>query len=179
MKKVRKIKINAMKHISRIDQEKKNQHGWWVRIHRDGQMIHKFFSDLGHRGKLSALGEAQRHRDALLALHPKPPHGNQFDKPKPGNTSGVAGVYKTTARKRGRVYDVWAASWVLPDGRKQIRRFHFSLDGNSEAEAKNLAIKRRKEAITLIEKLRTEKVEKHRSVREATRLRRQNSKAQK
>jgi len=176
MKRIRMIKIKAMKHISRIDQEKKNQHGWWVRIHRDGQMIHKFFSDLSYRGKLSALVEAQRHRDTLLLLHPKPPHGNQFNKPKPGNTSGVVGVHKTTHSKRARVYDVWAASWVLPDGRKQTRKFHFSLDGNSEAEAKKLAIKARKEAVILIEKLRAEKVEKRKSLKAAAKLRRQNSK---
>ncbi len=176
MKRVRKIKINAMRHISRIDQEKKNQHGWWVRIHRDHRMIHKFFSDLAHRGKLGALVEAQRHRDALLVLHPKPPHGNQFNKLKPANTSGVAGVHKTTQRKRRRVYDVWAASWVLPDGRRKTRKFHFSLDGNSEAEAKKLAIKARKEGITLIEKLRTEKVEKHKLLKNAVKLRRQSSK---
>jgi len=165
-----------MKHISRIDQEKKNQHGWWVRIHRDHQMIHKFFSDLAHGRKSVALSEAQKHRDELLVLHPKPLYGNQFNKSTSRNTSGVAGVYKTTHRKRGRVYDVWAASWVLPDGRKQIRAFHFSLDGNSEAEAKKLAIKARKEGITLIEKLRTEKVEKHKLLKNAVKLRRQSSK---
>jgi len=165
-----------MKHISRIDQEKKNQHGWWVRIHRDGQMIHKFFSDLAHRSKSSALSEARKHRDALLVLHPKPMHGNQFNKPKPRNTSGVVGVHKTTHCKRGRVYDVWAASWVLPDGRKQTRKFHFSLDGNSEAEAKKFAIKARKEGVALIEKLRTEKVQKHKSLKDAAKLRRQRAK---
>jgi len=72
---------------------------------------------------------------------------------------------------------VWAASWVLPDGRRKTRKFHFSLDGNSEAEAKKLAIKARKEGITLIEKLRTEKVEKNNSLTDAPKLRRRRAKS--
>jgi len=172
-------KARALKHISRIDQEKKNQHGWWVRIHRDHQMIHKFFSDLAHRSKSIALSEAKRHRDALLVLHPKPLHGNLFNRPNSRNTSGIAGVHKTLHRKGGHAYDVWVASWLLPDGTKQMRKFQFSLDGRSETEAKKLAIKARKEGVALIEKLRTEKVEKHKSLKDAAKLRRQRAKGRK
>ena len=165
-------KPEAMRHISRIDQDRKNQHGWWVRIHRNKQMIHQFFSDLAHRSRSAALAEAKRHRDALLILHPKPPYGNQFNKPNSRNTSGIAGVHKTTARKRGRVYDVWVAGWTLPDGTRQTRKFHFSLDGNSEAAAKKLAIKARKEGVALIEKLRAEKSERRKSRKAAAKKRR-------
>jgi len=159
-------KARVMKHISRIDQEKKNQHGWWVRIHRDGQMIQKFFSDLAYRSKSNALSEAKKHRDSLLVLYPKPLHGNQFNKRMSRNTSGVAGVHKTLHRKRELDYDVWVASWTLPDGRRQTRKFQFSPDGRSETAAKKLAIKVRKEGVALIEKLRSENVEKPKAAKE-------------
>ena len=65
---------------------------------------------------------------------------------------------------------------MLPDGRKQTRKFQFSLEGNSEAEAKKLAIKARNEGVALIEKLRTEKVEKRQASRDAAKLRHQRAK---
>ena len=165
-------KREEMRHISRIDQDRKHQHGWWVRIHRNKRMIHQFFSDLAHGSRSAALGEAKKHRDALLVLHPKPPHGNQFNKPNSRNTSGVAGVHKTSSRKRGRVYDVWVAGWTLPDGRRQTKKFHFSLDGNSDAEAKKLAVKARKEGVALIEKLRAGKSKGRKALKAAAKKRR-------
>jgi hypothetical protein len=154
-----------MRHISRIDQDKKHQHGWWVRIHRNGKMIHKFFSDAACRGKRGALLEAKKYRDVLLLLYPKPLHGNLFDRPNARNTSGVTGVNKTQQRKRGRLYDVWQAGWTLPDGRQINRKFAFSPDRRSEAEAKKLAIKARREAVALIKKLRLAKTEKRQALK--------------
>ncbi len=70
-------KDEQMRHISRIDQFKKRQHGWWVRIHRDGKMIQRFFSDYAHGGNDErALREAKRYRDALLIMYPKPERGS-------------------------------------------------------------------------------------------------------
>lgn len=74
-----------MRHISRIDQEKKNQHGWWVRIHRNKQMIQKFFSDVACGGKNKALVNAKKYRDELLSAHPKPEHSSMFNKLNPRN----------------------------------------------------------------------------------------------
>jgi hypothetical protein len=150
-------KVKALRHISRIDQEKRNQHGWWVRIHRQGEMIHRFFSDKSHGGKGRALDEAKRHRDALLLLYPKPEHGNMFNRVSSRNTSGRAGIHRTISRKRGRVYEVWQAGWVLPDGRHVNRKFHFSPGGTSETEAKRKAIRARAEGLAQIEKMRRAK----------------------
>src|SRR3954447_23854412 len=50
-------------HISRIDQESKNQHGWYVRMRFRGQAISRFFSDQKHDGKDMALKSAQEWRD--------------------------------------------------------------------------------------------------------------------
>jgi hypothetical protein len=146
-------KARAMRHISRIDQAKKKQHGWWVRIHRAGRMIHRFFSDKAHGGKTRALVEAKHHRDELLRLHPKPARGNMFNHKSSRNTSGIAGVHRTVTRNRGRVYKVWQAGYVLPDGTHVNRKFHFSRGGTSEAEAKRKAIKVRAEGLKLIARI--------------------------
>ena len=146
-------KARAMRHISRIDQDKKHQHGWWVRIHRAGQMIHRFFSDKSCRGKTRALAEAKQYRDELLRLYPKPARGNMFNRKSVRNRSGIAGVHRTVTRKRGRVYKVWQAGYVLPDGTHVNRKFHFSRGGPSEAEAKHKAIKVREEGLKLIARM--------------------------
>ncbi|MBA3322897.1 MAG: hypothetical protein H0T45_15815 [Pyrinomonadaceae bacterium] len=154
-------KDKAMRHISRIDQDRKNQHGWWVRIHRDGKMIQKFFSDIAHGGSDNfALREAKKYRDALLVLYPKPERGNMFNKPNSRNKGNPPGVHKTRSLKRGRSYEVWQAGYILPNGKHINKKFHFSLDGRSEEEAKALAIKARKEGVKLIEKMMREKQEK-------------------
>ncbi|MGH9942350.1 MAG: hypothetical protein ACRD9R_08330 [Pyrinomonadaceae bacterium] len=154
-------KDKSMRHISRIDQAKKGQHGWWVRIHRDGKMIHQFFSDFAHGGsERRALSEARKYRDQLLVQYPKPERGNMFNRTNARNRGNPPGVHKTRSRKRGRYYNVWQAGYILPDGKRVNRKFHFSPDGRSEEEAKALAIKARNDGLKLIEKMMREKRKK-------------------
>lgn len=154
-----------MRNITRIEQYKKHQRGWWVRIHRDGRMIHKFFSDAAYRGEGGSLSEAKRYRDQLLIEYPKPERGNMFNRISVRNTSGKPGVHRTRSIKRGRTYDVWQASWMLPNGRHVNRRFAFSEGGRSEREARRLAIRARREGLATIEAMmraKQERREKHR-----------------
>ncbi|MGI8565123.1 MAG: hypothetical protein ACR2LZ_01430 [Pyrinomonadaceae bacterium] len=156
-------KDEQMRHISRIDQFKKRQHGWWFRIHRDGKMIQRFFSDYAHGGNDErALREAKRYRDALLIMYPKPERGNMFNRPNSRNKGNPPGVHRTHSVKRGYYYDVWQAGWILPNGKRINRKFHFSSDGRTEEEARRLAIKARKEGVALIEKMMRDKQEKGR-----------------
>ena len=53
-------------HISRIDQEDKKQHGWYVRARFGGKAFSKFFSDKRLGGREPALARARRWRDALF-----------------------------------------------------------------------------------------------------------------
>lgn len=150
-------KSRARQNITRIDYERRQQHGWWVRIMRDGLQYQKFFSDSTHDGKASALRAAKEHRDYLLKRYPKPAHGNMFNRASSRNRSGgYPGVHKSKDMKQGRTYQVWVASWRLPNGRSVTRKYHFSPDGRSEKEAKQLAIKARAEGIKMIERLRRE-----------------------
>jgi len=152
-----------MRNITRVDYARKHQHGWWVRIHRDGEMIHKFFSDSACGGGSSALHEAKSHRDALLLIYPKPERGNMFNKTNSRNQSGIAGIHKTRSIKRGIYYEVWQAGWVLPNGKRINRKFHFSPDGRSEKDALQLAIKAREEGLKTISEMAKVKREKRRA----------------
>lgn len=147
-------KLLVMKNITRIEQEKKKQFGWWVRVRRDGENFQKFFSDLAHGGKNSALLAAMAFRDSLIEKHPMPEHGNMFNRANSRNSSGYPGVHKTTQNKRGQTYEVWTAAWTLPDGKRVTRKFHFSDEGRSEKEARLLAIKAREEGLKMIDRMR-------------------------
>ncbi|MBA2501591.1 MAG: hypothetical protein H0V27_01810 [Pyrinomonadaceae bacterium] len=146
-------RAKAMRNISRVDQEKKNQHGWLVRMMRDGRKFQKFFYDGTYGGKTNALRRAKEHRDELLRQYPPSVRGNMFNRTNRRNTSGHAGIHKTRSLKRGRIYDVWQAGWVLPNGQHVNRKFHYSPDGRSEAAALKLAIKARKEGLREVERM--------------------------
>lgn len=140
-------RIKKMLNISRVDQRRRNQHGWLVRVMRNKFMHQKFFSDSVFGNKLSSLLAAQKYRDDLLRRYPKPERGNMFNRKSSRNTSGHAGLSRTGSYKNGRYYQVWQASWVTPDGKKVTRKFGFSEMGRNEREAKRLAIRARREAI--------------------------------
>ena len=153
-----------LKHICRVEQEKKKQYGWFVRIMRDGVTHQKFFYDSVHSGKSSALLRAIAYRDELLQRYPKPEHGNLFNRLTKRNNSGYPGVNRTQTRRHGYTYDVWQAGWFLPNGRHVNRKFPFSPNGRSEEEAKKLALKARREGLKMIERMRREP-EKKRALR--------------
>jgi len=51
--------------ISRIDQDERHTHGWYVRVQRAGRSVAKFFPDQALGGKGKALAAARKFRDAL------------------------------------------------------------------------------------------------------------------
>lgn len=56
--------------ISRIDQEEKKNHGWYVRVTFKGVITQKFFADKTCGGKPKALKCAQDHRNSLVEKLP-------------------------------------------------------------------------------------------------------------
>ena len=162
-----------MCNISCFDQYPKNQHGWLVRVMRDGIMHQKFFSDGMYGGKSRSLREAKAHRDELVTLYPKPERGNLFNKMTARNTSGYPGVSKSGSYRKGHYYEAWQAHWTLPDGTRISKRFGFSQTGRSERAARRLAIKARREGLAAaeaMERARKEKREKSATTtRKATR----------
>lgn len=140
-----------MRNISRVDQYKKNEHGWLVRVMRNGVNHQKFFYDSTYGGKSRSLIEAKLHRDELVRKYQLPPHGNNFNRITSRNTSGHPGISKSGSFRKGHYYEAWQASWVLPDGKRVARKFVFSPTGRTEMAAKRLAIKVRREAVAQIE----------------------------
>jgi hypothetical protein len=144
-----------MRNISRVDSERKNQHGWLVRVMRQGVTHQKFFSDSVRGSESGSLVEAKRHRDELLRTYPKPEHGNMFNRKNVRNKSGYAGIHKTrSVSARGYTTDAWQAGWVLPDGTRVNRKFNFSLEGRTEEEALKLARRARREGMKEIARMR-------------------------
>ena len=137
-----------LRNISRVDQDKKRQYGWLVRVMRDGVNHQKFISDSTHGGKHSSLLTAMEFRDDLLNIYPPSLRGNMFNRTNRRNKSGHAGISLTGSWRKGRYYAVWQAGWLDPrTGIKTTRKFGFSETGRSELAAKRLAIKTRREAL--------------------------------
>jgi len=67
---IKMIAPRPMYGISRIDQEEKKNHGWYVRVTLKGVITQKFFADKTHGGKPRALKCAQEHRNSLVEQLP-------------------------------------------------------------------------------------------------------------
>jgi len=59
----------SMRGISRIDQEEKNNHGWFVRLMRDGERYNAFFADKKNGGKGKALALAKKAYAEMVREH--------------------------------------------------------------------------------------------------------------
>jgi hypothetical protein len=55
-----------MKGISRIDQQEKHNHGFFVRLKRRGKVHSAFFADKSNGGRPAALRAARKHYQKLL-----------------------------------------------------------------------------------------------------------------
>ena len=58
--------VDRLHHITRVDNETKNTHGWCVTVVRNKQRTDKQFSDPVHGGKHNCLQVAIKYRDELL-----------------------------------------------------------------------------------------------------------------
>ncbi len=112
-----------MRNITRIDQEKKNTHGYYVRIQRDNNRISTFFSDKRYGGKQKALEAAKEFRDKeiskweAVAKNPNVP----ISYGKPTNT-GELGIIKTT---NGREHQ-FVFNYTDDDGKYTCKTFYIS-----------------------------------------------------
>ena len=84
------------KSISRINSEKNNTFGWYVRVVFQGQMHSKFFSDAKFGTEEKALAQAIRHRNRTEREMGKPRTDRSVVAPKPGTGTGVVGVQRIT-----------------------------------------------------------------------------------
>lgn len=67
----------SMRGITRIDQPEKFNHGWFVRITRQGKTYSMFFSDRLNGGKGKALAAAKKGYASLFRTYGKLPTGKR------------------------------------------------------------------------------------------------------
>ena len=137
----KKDEILETKHkdISRIDQNSKRTHGWYVRVRYFGKTHNKFFSDGKCGGKYSSLLAAIAWRNEVEARIGK----QRTDKHivTVSNThTGVVGVRLNDILNR---YEV---SWMKPDGRQGKTSVSIKKFGRKAALAKACEIRKQKEA---------------------------------
>ena len=134
--------------ISRIDQPAKHNHGYFVRLQRQGKIHSAFFSDKQYGGRKNALLAARLH---ILKLRKKFGHPVRRSRrwwaeiPRRKNRSGIVGVHPATLRREGRVLKYWMATWS-PEPYKAVRRL-FSLSKHGKRRARSLAIRARREGL--------------------------------
>ncbi|HEX8709775.1 MAG TPA: hypothetical protein VF723_16155 [Pyrinomonadaceae bacterium] len=138
------------KGISRIDQEKRKTHGWYVRVRFDGVQRSKFFSDESNGGREKALEAAVRFRNRLEQDLGKPRTDRLVIARNPRNSSGIMGVQRKTkvvkTPKGERVTrNVYEVTWNPEPGK--LARTWVSIDeyGEEAAFRKACAIRREKE----------------------------------
>ncbi|HXG90798.1 MAG TPA: AP2 domain-containing protein [Blastocatellia bacterium] len=136
------------KGISRIDQSKKNTHGWYVRVRFNGTQRVKFFSDNQYGGKEKALEEAIRFRNRAEQEMGKPRTDRLVIASNPRNRSGIMGIRRKTKvvkTENGErvVSNVYEVSWNPEPGR--LCRTWVSIDKLGEKEALKEACRIRRE----------------------------------
>ena len=134
--------------ICRIDQPEKRNHGFFVRVARQGKIHSAFFTDLKHGGKAEALAAAQQHRQQLLAKLGLPQRRSRrwwAELRRRKGSSNVVGVQKVIARRGKRSVVYWKATWS-PEP-YVVRRKWFSVKKFGTREAKRLAVQARRAGV--------------------------------
>lgn len=133
--------------ISRIDQEHKHQHGWWVRYFEYGAKKpneQKFFSDKMYQGREFAYAEAKRFDDHLKEKYNYEARRKPIGSPNPdirkpkkknkANKTGILGVQRTKRiRPNGTVYETYVASYPIAPGKTKLHVFSISKFGERVA----------------------------------------------
>jgi hypothetical protein len=118
--------------------------GWQVAMRRKGRLMRRHFGDAEHGGRVRALERAVEWRDAVLR---RLPPATLIRKRFAPNTTGVIGVQLACDRTRsGRVSRRYRATWREIDGRPRMSSF--SVDKYGDEQAKLLATKSRRQAIS-------------------------------
>ena len=131
-----KILLEKYEDISRIDQEIKSTHGWYVRVRFKGKTLSKFFSDRKYGGRYSSLLSAISWRDKTEKKLGKI-RTNSHMVTLTNSKSGVVGVRLNEKQNR---LDV---SWVTQQGKQGKTTVSITKHGKKEALARAIAIRRK------------------------------------
>jgi hypothetical protein len=134
--------------ICRIDQPEKYNHGFFVRLQRNGKIHSAFFSDKNHGGQAQALAAAQQHHRKLLGKPgPTKSKSGQWwaELRRRKGSSNIVGVQKLVDRRFKRPRTYWKATWS-PEP-YVVRRKWFSAKKFGARKAKKLAIRARRAGV--------------------------------
>ncbi|HVT05365.1 MAG TPA: AP2 domain-containing protein [Thermoanaerobaculia bacterium] len=143
-----------MKHksVSRIDQDEKHTHGWYVRVRFRGKEVSRFFNDKLNGGKRKALREAITFRDELERRIGKPRTDRfvvQRESTRKGDVVGVRQVVKFTSTAEGetRSHQVYEVTWSPEPNVVQRTSVSIRKYGKREALRRAIAIRKDKERL--------------------------------
>lgn len=119
---------SGYKGISRIDQESRKTHGWYVRVTFGGATHSKLFSDALHGGTKRALKRAVRYRNQLEKELGRP-RTDRTVVGKARSNTGVLGVSRTTKQSR----PVFEVAWMLEPN--TVNRTSVSIGRRGERKA--------------------------------------------
>lgn len=131
--------------VSRIDQPEKHNHGFYVRLTRNGKKFAKFFSDKKFKGKNKALIAAKAHYAELAAKNPPMPRKKFAQIERRSSKTGIVGVSKIIKEVKGKSYKFWQATWSPKVG--TVQKQAYSIKKFGDAKAKELAIKARNKGV--------------------------------
>jgi hypothetical protein len=134
-----RFRTRAARGIARIDQPEKHNHGFFVRLQREGIIHSAFFADKSYGGKRRAFRAAQKHFRGLEKKYRPMTRKRWAEMPRRKGKSGIIGVRRAIVRwpgQRRRVY--WQANWSPKP--HVVKRRTFSVRKFGERKAKTLAI---------------------------------------
>jgi hypothetical protein len=99
---------SGYKGISRIDQQSRKTHGWFVRVTFGGATHSKLFSDALHGGTQRALKRAIRYRNQLEKELGRPRTDRVMTTKSARSNTGIRGVCRTTKQSR----PVFEVTWT-------------------------------------------------------------------
>jgi len=132
----KKILLEKHKDITRIDQESKRTHGWYVRVRYCGETYSKFFSDKKNGGRYSSLLASLAWRDKTEIDLGKV----RTDRHMVTVSNTLTGVVGVRLNDKLHRYEV---SWVNKDGRQG--KTSVSILKHGKKKAFELACKKRAE----------------------------------
>jgi hypothetical protein len=133
--------------IVRISDSPNHKPGWQVKVRRQYEKHHRYFTDAQYGGVRASLRAAMAHRDKISKKMPPMTRRQSATVLKKTNTSGIVGVHRrikpVTRRGKRWKYAVWTATGSPRPYERKVKDFYVSVWG--EREAKRLAIEQRKE----------------------------------
>ena len=132
--------------ITRLDQDDKRNHGFYVRITYRGKTHQKYFPDKSSGGKKKAFTMAQDFRDDLLKKMPEYKQEMAARKKRKALKSGVVGVTHVVSKVGdNKEYQYWQAAWADDGGNRRTAKFSIGRYGMQGAL--DMAVKARAKAV--------------------------------